>query len=337
MRDIIRKKVKQVLISGVFLALIFATVSTAEARPAQLVDFSWDSSQVHNRIAGFILENGYDTEVEITFAESMPGLLGLERGDIDIMMECWVDNFHEWWEGIKDTGIVHNSGLIFTDVPQGWYVPDYVIYGDKERGIEPMAPDLESVFDLKKYWKLFESRNGPGKGRLYNGPVGWLANTINKEKLKTYQLDEYYEPFDPGSEAALSAAISSAYEKGEPILAYGWEPTAIMGRYDMIILKEPPYDKEIWEKNYGCGIKNMIAYILVNSEYAEENPEITHMLDRYTSTIDQMNKTLAYMTKNNAGTEEAAIWFLREYPEEWRSWVADETRIAKIEKALEEK
>lgn len=327
-------KFKKLLATVVFLIFIMVPVAEAANDTAVMVDFSWDSVQVHNRIAGFILENAYDKKVEYTFAESMPGLLGLERGDIDIMMECWVDNYREWWDRIEGTGIVHNSGLIFQDVHQGWYVPDYVIYGDEERGIEPMAPDLESVFDLKKYWQLFEHRNSLGKGRLYNGPVGWLANTINKEKLGAYGLDEFYVSFDPGSEAALSAAISSAYEKGEPVLAYGWEPTAIMGRYDMVILEEPPYDENVWEENYGCAMDVMIAYTLINSDFAAKNPEITEMLDRYTSTIEQMNRALAYMTKNNTGAEEAALWFFKEYPEDWKAWIQDENRIKKIEDAI---
>jgi hypothetical protein len=30
-----------------------------------------------------------------------------------------------------------------------------------------------------------------------------------------------------------------------------------------------------------------------------------------------------------------AIWFLKNYPEEWKAWVADEEKIKKIEKALD--
>jgi len=76
---------------------------------------------------------------------------------------------------------------------------------------------------------------------------------------------------------------------------------------------------------------------LINSDFAAKNPEITEMLDKYTSTIDQMNRALAYMTENNTGAEEAALWFLREYPEEWKTWIQDEKRIKKIEEAIESK
>lgn len=335
MRGLVNK-LKKVFVAILFLVILMVPVADA-SNDVVMVDFSWESVQVHNRIAGFILENAYEMEADYLFAESMPGLLGVERGDIDVVMECWIDNFHEWWTKVGNTDIIHNSGKVFEDAPQGWYVPDFVIEGDEERGIEPMAPDLKSVYDLKKYWELFEDRNEPGKGRFYNGPSGWVAHTINKEKIEAYGLSDYFISFDPGSQASLAAAIAAAYEKGEPILAYGWEPTTIMGMYDMIILEEPPYDEKVWEENYGCGTESLICYVVLNGEFAREYPEQTAFFDRYTTKIEQINKSLAYMATNNVGPEEAAIWFLKEYPEDWKSWVADETRIAEIEKALEEK
>ena len=48
------------------------------------------------------------------------------------------------------------------------------------------------------------------------------------EKLKTYDMYEFYNYFSPGSDSALSAVIAGAYEKGEPIVAYYWEPTWLM-------------------------------------------------------------------------------------------------------------
>ncbi len=330
-------KFKKMLIVVSLLGLILLPVSTSHASSITMVDFSWESVQVHNRIAGFILENAYDMEADYLFAESMPGLLGVERGDIDVVMECWIENFHEWWTKVGNTDIIHNSGKVFEDAPQGWYVPDYVIKGDKSRGIEPFAPDLKSVFDLKKYWKVFEEKSEPGKGRLYNGPSGWVAHTINKEKIKAYGLEDVLESFNPGSQTSLAAAISAAYEKGEPILAYGWEPTTIMGMYDMILLEEPPYDEEVWEENYGCGTDELICYIVLNGDFSRANPEVTKFFDKYQATINQTNKALAYMKKNDEGPEEAAIWFLNEYPEVWESWITGEGKILSVKRALEAK
>ncbi|MBN1332376.1 MAG: ABC transporter substrate-binding protein [Synergistales bacterium] len=300
------------------------------------VDFSWDSVQFHNRVAGFLMKHGYDKDVKYTFAESMPGLLGVERGDIDVTMELWADNVFEWYEKARADGSILTLGKVFPDAPQGWYVPTYVIEGDKERGIEPMAPDLKTVDDLKKYWKLFKDPENPDKGRLYNGPSGWVVSSHNTAKIDAYGLSDTYMAFDPGSQSALAAAIVGAYEKGNPILAYYWEPTPIMGKLKMTMLEEPPYNEELFKKNRGCAYVASKVLKLVNAEFAQENPEMISMLERYSTTLAMTNEGLAYMKDNNVTAEESARWFLQKYDKEWKSWVADENRIAKIDAALKE-
>lgn len=327
--------IKRATVLLAVLGLFLFSVSHAHASPVVFVDNSWDSIQVHNRVAGFILEKGYGRDVSYIFAETMPGLLGLERGDIDVLMEGWVDNYQDWWDKANDEKAIFNAGKIFPDAPQGWYVPDYIVNGDESRGIEPVAPDLNSVSDLKKYWEIFEDRSSPGKGRLYNGPSGWVVNSINIDKIKAYGLEEYIDPFDPGSQTALAAAIAGAYEKGDPVLAYYWEPTAIMGEYNMIKLEEPPYDEKIWKESHGCAHPPADVVILLNIDFANENPDIRDFLVRYSSSLAQTNSVLAYMKSQETDAQDAAMWFLKEYPDEWRTWVDDENRISKIEEALD--
>ena len=313
-----------------------SSMSIAAEKPVVFVDFSWDSVQFHNRVAGFILEHGFDKKVEYTFAESMPGLMGIERGDIDLTMELWADNVFEWFDKAKAANAVVTVGKVFPDAPQGWYVPTYVIEGDKTRGIEPMAPDLKTVDDLRKYWELFKDPEDPSRGRLYNGPSGWVVHSHNLAKLEAYGLDQNFVAFDPGSQSALAAAIVGSYEKGQPILAYYWEPTPIMGKLDMTMLEEPEYDEEVFKQNRGCAYVAAKVLILLNADFAENNPEIAEMLGRYETTLAQTNEGLAYMKDNNVKAEEAAVWFLKKYEQDWKSWVANDVRIKNIEKALEE-
>jgi glycine betaine/proline transport system substrate-binding protein len=50
---------------------------------------------------------------------------------------------------------------VFDDAAQGFYVPRYLVEGDAERGIEPLAPDLRSVSDLPRYAELFRDPSSP--------------------------------------------------------------------------------------------------------------------------------------------------------------------------------
>jgi len=328
--------------SGIILAVLVSLLcmsggALAQEKKVTFVDFSWNSVQMHNRIAGFVLEHGYGFKPEYLFAESVPGLTGLAKGDVDIAMEMWVDNVLEWYnEAVGRNKAVIDLGPTFPDSPQGWYVPTYVIEGDPERGIEPMAPDLKSVFDLPKYWELFKDPENPKKGRFYNAIPGWVVHDINMKKLDAYGLTDTYQAFGPGSQTALATAIVTAYQRGNPVLAYYWEPEWIMGMLDMTRLEEPPYDPEKWGegKSYGCAFPAARVHIGINTEFARKNPEILTFLANYETSLEQNNAALAYMQQEEATVEDAAIWFLKEYEDAWTKWIPDEETRKKVLEAL---
>ena len=66
-----------------------------------------------------------------------------------------------------------------------------------------------------------------------------LKNIVN-------YLDKYYTNFVPGSGGALDAAIAGAFKKGKPVFSYYWTPTGLMGKVDLVQLKEPAYDNKCW-------------------------------------------------------------------------------------------
>ncbi len=332
----LRTKIVNALILLTFAVLVTAAPVMA-ADTVVIVDFSWDSVQMHNRIAGYVIEKAFGKKVDYIFAESLPGMMGIERGDAHLSMEGWVDNLLEVWERMTSSGKAESLGTNFPDAPQGWYVPTYMIKGDKERGIEPVAPDLKSVADLAKYKDLFIDPENPKLGRLYNGPAGWRVTSINEMKMKGYGLEKHFEAFSAGSETALSTAIKRAYDRGLPVLAYYWEPTWVMGLLDMTRLEEPPYDEALWteEKNFACGFPSVRVLIVANSKFVKENPEIADFLRNYSTTLEQNNKALAFMFQNDADTQQAAVWFLREYDDIWSKWLPAEA-AAKVRAALKE-
>lgn len=331
-------------ILGIVAALLVAVLcltggAFAEDKTVTFVDFSWNSAQLHNRIAGFILEHGYGYSPEYLFAESIPGLTGLAQRDVDIAMEMWIDNYLGWYnDAVGKNKTVIDLGPTFPNSPQGWYVPTYVIEGDKERGIEPLAPDLKSVFDLPEYWELFKDPENPEKGRFYNAVPGWVVHDINVKKLEGYGLTDTYQAFDPGSQTALATAIVTAYRKGEPILAYYWEPEWIMGMLDMTRLEEPPHDPTKWEegKSYACAFPAARVHIGINNEFAKENPEIMTFLANYETSLKQNNAALAYMQQEEASVKEAAHWFLKEYEDVWTKWIPDSKTRNKVQEALKQ-
>ncbi len=296
-------------------------------------DLGWDSAQVHNRIAGFIIENGYGYEVELIPGDTIPMFAGLLRGDVDITMEIWVDNQQPAFDEAIAAGKIVDLGPNFPDSWQGWLVPTYVIKGDPARGIEPMAPDLKSVSDLPKYAKLFKDVEDPSKGRFYSCIAGWECEKINEKKFAAYGLNDTYNIFLPGSGAALVASLAGDYKKGKPWFGYYWAPTWVLGTYDMTPLEEPAYDKAIFESTANCAFPAVSVNIAVNSGMTKKAPEVVEFLKKYETTQAITNKFLGYMEENKVDTQKAAEWFLKEYEALWTQWVPADV-AAKVKKAM---
>jgi glycine betaine/proline transport system substrate-binding protein len=330
-----KKRILIAVLACLSLLLVLTASVPAAAKTVMFADLSWDSIQFHNRVVAFLLEKGWGYKAEYTFSETMPGYLGLERGDIDIILEVWTDAQKEWWEKAQKSGKVHNAGSVFPNAVSGWYVPRYVIEGDLARNIRPAAPELKSVEDVKKYWEIFKNRENPKMGRFYNAPTGWSAHTINLNKIKAYGLKEILEPFDPGSGTALATAIKAAFDRGIPVIAYYWEPTPLLGMLDMVRIEEPPHDPEVWAKNNGCSSPAYFVAKAINVKWLDANREVLGLIERYFMTLEQTNQALAWMQANDNDAKKAAVWFLRENADQWKGWVQDEERIGLIEKALQ--
>ena len=302
------------------------TPTPEAAGPVIFADLSWDSAQVNNRIAGFILENGYAYEPEYMPGDTIPLLEGLKRGDVDVSMEIWVENQQKPYDEGLAAGQILDLGSNFSDNWQGWLVPTYMI----ENGDLPA--DI-SVEDLPDYWELFKDPEAPSRGRFLNSVPGWSSTGINTEKLATYGLNEYYTDFICGSDAALSGSLAAAYAKGEPWLGYYWAPTWVLGKYDTTPIGEPAYDEEIWNTTRGCAYPSNKVNIAVNADFAGKNPDAVDFLSKYTTTSALANKVLAYMQDNEASTDEAAIWFLQENEDLWTQWVPADI-ASKVKAAL---
>lgn len=298
-------------------------------RPIIFAGLDWDSNAFHTAVAGHILKVGYDCEVDQIPGSTLPMLAGMGRGDIDITMEMWKDNLVESWMKLEEQGKVALIGMSFPDAIQGWYVPRYMHEGDKKRGIKATAPGLKHVNDLPKYKKLFTDPEEPDKGRFLNCILGWACERVNTKKLHAYGLEKHYTNFRPGTGAALAAAIASNYKRGKPFVAYYWGPTWVMGKYDLVMLKEPPYNKKTWDKmavtekpKMAVAYPVVKVYVSVNTKFQKQAPTLIKFLSKYSTTNKMVSEALSYMQEKKGRTaKDAAINFLKTRQDVWTKWV----------------
>lgn len=310
---------------SVILLLILVITSTfvyskeVTVKEIAFADVGWDSVKFHNAVAGLIAEQifGYKwREVPGSTTVLHEGLL---KGEIDVHMEEWTDNLATYEKDLNE-GKFKDLGVNFDDNDQGFYVPRYVIEGDAERGIKAMAPDLKYVWDLKKYPDIFPDAEIKGMGRVYGAIPGWEVDKIIHNKYLHYNLDENFVYFRPGSDAALSSALTSAYEKGEPIVAYYWEPTWLMGKYDFVLLKDKPFDANTYLEGK-TKLPSVKVNIGVSNKFYEQSPGMVGFLTKYKTSSALTSEALAHMQETESNYIETAKWFLKQHDELIDQWL----------------
>ncbi len=300
-------------------------------RVVTLAGVNWESGEFITAVTREILERGYGCRTEATPGNSVTLEQAVANDDVQIFAEEWTGR-SDVWKTAANRGLVRGVGHPFNGAVEGWFVPTYLVKGDPKRHIPAAAPDLTSVAQLSdpKYVALFGDPEQPGHGRFLNCPSGWTCEGVNTAKLHAYGLDGKYVDFRPGTGPAMDAAITSAYEQGQPLLFYYWSPSAIVGRLALARLIEPPYTPacyaDLTSSNglhaHGCAAPVSDVAYGVSSKFAAAAPEILSVLDKMTFPLPDLNANLVARAKAQRDARAQAILFLKERPELWKTWVS---------------
>ena len=216
---------KLFLVLSVSSLLCLHSFST-NACSVKIGSFDWDSANIHSVIASYILENGYDCDVEITKGRTNPILASLIDNKIDIIFEHWTDNNVALIDPELTSGNLVDLGINTPASEQGFFIDRVTseTYG------------ITSVEDLKKskIWELFKDPEDPSKGRIISCIFGWTCYTINYVKIMEYGLGDLYNMYDPGTASGLDKIIINAFANGKPIITYYYTPTSLMGNLKLI-------------------------------------------------------------------------------------------------------
>jgi len=257
-----------------------APAAPEEKPTIKLVEGDWTSYIVLTEIVSQIIENqlGYPTE-KIQMQVSM-GWPAISQGDADLAVEAWLPGRMGEIQPFLDDGTLELGSEIFQG-KDGWFVPRFVIEGDPSRGIEPMAPDLKTILDLKeeKHWKLFENPESPGLGELVGGSPGWYDDTYDRSRIRAYELPLWRSN---QSEAIKLARMIAADKKGQPLLMYMYSPHWIFAEVDLVMLEEvDPWYEGAFEdetKDYKSAYPENTIHTVIASRLKDTAPEVYRLM-----------------------------------------------------------
>lgn len=314
-------------------------VAQAACGTVTIAEMNWASAQAAARVDEFILTHGFGCQAETVPGDTMPTATSMtEKGRPDIAPELWLNSIKEPIEkAVKEKRLVIVGDVIedpAKNAGEGWWVPRYML---------EKHPELATIEGVKKNAALFKDPEDPSRGRLVGCPAGWACQISTANLFKAFEMEKAgFNLIDPGSGAALSGAISKAYNRKQPILAYYWAPTALLSKLDMQRIDLGPHDQKAFEDCIGLQTcvdpkPNSFAVsdikTVVSSKFANTQPEAMAYLKARVWSIKDFGAILQYMQEEQANGEVAAKHFLKTYPEAWTKWVPADV-AKKVQAAL---
>ena len=314
------------------LLIIVSSISLAacqyESDTIVLGEGDWQSNEFYNQVVKFLLEEGYDRDVDIKQMEQSLLTQTLSDGTVDANVETWSGNILTYTKDIADVNY-REVGVNFDDNYQGIYIPKYLAE----------AYNITSITDLIEHKALFPDpevvnwNENSDKAVIFGGPSGWGATNFLTAKFENEEvypgLVEHFDFRSLESTSLLNTTLTDAYQNNKAWAGYNWEPTMIMGLYDMVLLE----DNEPFNLEAGTGnLPTSPVTVTVSNDFYEAEPELTQFFSKFSTSSKVASDALAYMSEQELSAAETAQWWIKNNVETWGSWVSVEAKDKVLEK-----
>ena len=301
----------------------------AECGDVSIASMNWQSAEVLSNIDKIILDEGYGCNSEIVVVDAASGITSqIEKGKPDIIPEAWVDLFPELVKAPLAEGRVVALVPSLSDGGQaGWFIPRYMV---------EQNPGIEKIGEILAHPEYFPSPEDSSRGAIFNGPTGWGGTIATNQLSRAFDVKgKGFDVIDTGSAAALDSSMAKAYERKEPWLGFYWEPTSLLGMYDMVQVDfGVPHDSDEWKRCTSVDTcadpkpntfpKDNVLTLASKSFIERTDPAAIDYLKARSWNNRTVNALMAWMTENQSTGEDGARHFLTEHPEIWTKWVSPE-------------
>ncbi|MEQ8589358.1 MAG: ABC transporter substrate-binding protein [Thalassobaculaceae bacterium] len=306
------------LATGVLMA---PAAASADCGEVSITEMNWASASVVTNVSKFIMEQGYGCEVTVVPSDTVPAVTSVaENGEPDIVTELWLNSTGDAYARLESQGKIERVAKVLTPGGvEGWWIPTY---------LAEQHPELKTIEGIMANPALVGSR-------FNNCPSGWGCRIVNDNLIQALDLEASgIDVFDHGSGETLSTSMAAAYENQEPWFGYYWGPTVPLGKYEMTRVDLGEYKEAVHAANQNAdtsdpGVSDFPAAPVLTSvtaDFKEREPAIAELMGNVSFETDTMSAVLAWKDENNASAEEAAVYYLTTYKDEWASWLNAEAR-----------
>lgn len=218
----------------------------AQDKTISMGTLSWEDLTPITGITKKVLEDsGYAVKVT-TFSEWGIAYAALAKGDIQLLASQTDYVAHDYWD--KNKNRLEKISPVSHGLYQALVVPKYVPIDSMEQLNENADKFGGKIVGIE-----------PGSGLMRDA-----ATAVTKYGLKLKLVE--------GSTSAMTAALKSAIDRKEWIVATLWEPSWMMQKYDVKFLRDskgvfPPAQSYYWIGQKGFSAKNPRAREAIASVY----------------------------------------------------------------------
>ncbi len=311
---------KTLTIVTTMLAFMLATVAVSAARNNVIIsEQNWTGSTVICQVMKYVIEKEFKVPVAIRQLNGAVTWVGMDKGDVDVFSDIWeTAEFAGIKKYVKEKKSCEIT-LSYPKAPQGWYIPKYV---QEKYGIS-------TIDDIKGKEKIFDG-DGDGKGDMWVGPSSWKAAEINTIKIRDYGLDLH--PVNVEQWAWL-ATLKEAYKKKKPVIFFYWEPEWLFTQYQLVQIKEPPYDPAKYKyvpkhpelSKITCAMQPSDVWVGYSVKLKKRLPKVYQFYKNWHIPIGEVNNLIALVTdlpgKPKLSPPEAAKKWAGDHPDIVNSWL----------------
>lgn len=287
-----------------FSALIPAYLATAATTTLRLAVNPWTGSAVDAAVARILLQERLGYQVDLVAIDEFAQFPALARGELDATLEVWpsghADDRRFYIDGqktVEDLGPLGVVGKI------GWYIPSYLL---------AIEPTLNTWQGLKAHSGLFKTSASGLQGQLLEGDPSWVYH--DQDIIDSLGLN--LKIVQTGSEAALIAAVETAFAHHDPILFYFWTPHSLHSRFDLTKVELPARTPGCT----GCEYPSDTLYKAVSATLRQRAPAAYRLLQQMKFRTEDQIAMIADVDLHDQTPEVAARNWIRNHEAAWSSW-----------------